>query len=96
MDQRNCIKFCIKTEKNCARTFDILTVVFGNSTMSRTQVQLWYNQFREDFEYFNNDARFGRPSTSITDENIEAVKKMIFDNCRIMISEDAYDVVISY
>ena len=29
----------------------MLTVVFGESTMSRTQVQLWYNRFsalRED------------------------------------------------
>ena len=25
----------------------MLTVVFGQSTMSRTQVQLWYKQFKE-------------------------------------------------
>ena len=43
MDQSNCIKFVVKNEINCARTFEMLTVAFGESTtrMSRTQVQLW-------------------------------------------------------
>ena len=36
------------------------------------------------------------PSTSTTDENIEAVKKMILDNCRITIREVADDVGISF
>ena len=35
---------------------------------------------REDV---NDDACFGRPSTSTTDENIEAVKKIILNNRRI-------------
>ena len=58
----------------------MLTVAFGESTMSRTQVQLWYNLFKEDREDVNDDAYSGCPSTSTTDENIEAVKKMILDN----------------
>ena len=48
MDQRNCIKLCVENEVKCARTFDILTVTFGESTMSITQVQLWYNRIKED------------------------------------------------
>ena len=48
--------------------------------MSRTPVQLWYNRFKEAREDVNEDARSGRPSTSTTSENIEAVKKMILDN----------------
>ena len=43
-----------------------------------TQVQLWHNRFKERRKDVNDDARSGRPSTSTTDENIEAVKKMIF------------------
>ena len=35
------IKFCVKNEIKCARTFELLTVRFSESTMSRTQVQLW-------------------------------------------------------
>lgn len=51
----------------------MLTVAFGESTMSRTQVQLWYNRFKEGREDVNDDARPGRPSTSTTDENIGVV-----------------------
>ena len=53
-------------------------MAFGESTISRTQVQLWYNGFKEGQEYINDDIGPGHPSSSTTDENIEAVKKMIF------------------
>ena len=54
MDQRNCIKFYVKNEIKYARTFEILTVTFGESTTSTTQVQLWYNRFKESRENVNN------------------------------------------
>ena len=50
----------------------MLTEAFDESTMSRTQVQLWYNRFKEDREDINDDARPCRLSTSKTDENIKA------------------------
>ena len=52
----------------------MLTVAFGESTMSRTQVQLWYNRFKEGRKDVNDEP------TPTTDENIELVKKMILDN----------------
>ena len=64
--------------------------------MSTTQVQLWYNRFKECREDVNNDARPGRPSSSAIVENIETVKKMILDNRRITIREVADDVAISF
>ena len=92
MDPRNCIKFCVKNEIKCARTFEMLIAAFSESTMSRTQVQSWSKRFKEAREDVNNNARPGRPSTSTTDENIDAVKKMILDNHRITIREVADDV----
>ena len=50
MNQKNCGKFCVKKEMKCARTFEMLTLTFGESTKSRTQVQLWYNRFKEGRE----------------------------------------------
>ena len=44
----------------------------------------------------NGDARPVCTSSSTTDENIEAVKKMILDNRRITIKEVADDVGISF
>ena len=61
-----------------ARMFEILTVAFDESTTSRTQVQLWYNLFKEGREDVNKDAR-----PNPTDENIEEVRKISLDNRRI-------------
>ena len=58
----------------------LTTVAFDKSTMSRTQVQLWYNRFKEGREHVNDDISHGSPSKSITDENIEAMRKIILDN----------------
>ena len=74
----------------------MLTVTFGKSTMSRTQIQLCYNKFKEDRKDVNDDARPSRPSTSRTDEDIEAVKKMRLDSHRITIRVVADDVDISF
>ena len=38
IDHRNFIKFCVKNDIKCAMTFEMLTVAFGESTMSRPQV----------------------------------------------------------
>ena len=55
-----------------------------------------YNGFKEGREDVYFDLRPGRPNTSTSDENIEAVKKMILNNRRITITEDADDVGISF
>ena len=61
--------------------------------MSRTQIQLWYNRFKEGRGNVNGP---GRPTTSTNDENIETVKKIISDKCRITITEVADDIGISF
>ena len=67
----------------------MLTVAFGESTMSRTQVQLWYNRFKECLVDVNDYARTGYPSMSTNAENIKAVKKMILHNRRITIRKNS-------
>ena len=55
-----------------------------------------YNPFKEGQVDVNDDDHPGRPSTLTSDENIEAVTKMILDNRRITIREIAGDVGISF
>ena len=74
----------------------MLTVALVESTVSRTQVQLWYKRFKEGWEDVSDDDHSGRPSTSATYENLESVKKMILDNRQITIREVANDVCISF
>ena len=60
--------------------------------VSRTQVRLLYNRFNEGREYVSDESRRGRPNTSRTHENLEAIKKMILDHRWIAITEIADDV----
>ena len=80
------MKFIVKNEIKYLRTFEMLTLAFDESTISRTQGQ----------EYVNDDARSGRPNTSTTDEHIVAVKKMILYNLRITIREVAHNVGVPF
>ena len=54
MDQKKCIKFFVKNVIKCAKTFEMLTKAFGESTRSRIQAQFWNNRFKEDREDVND------------------------------------------
>ena len=95
MDQRICIKFCVKNGIKCSKTLEMLKVAYGECTVSQKSVYKWYTLFTEGQEEVNDDARPGRPSTSTTNENTEAVKKIVMENRRITIREVAKDVGIT-
>ncbi|UYV76055.1 hypothetical protein LAZ67_13002340 [Cordylochernes scorpioides] len=95
MDQRTCIKFCVKNEIKCADAFRMLTVAYGEATLDRSNVYRWYKMFSEGREDVNDEKRAGRPSTSTTDEKINEVEKMILANRRITVREVAEDLNIS-
>ena len=63
----------------------MLCMTFGESTKSRTQVQLLYKPFKEGREDIHVEDRPSSPNTTTANENIKAVKKMILDSCRITI-----------
>ena len=65
----------------------MLTVAFGESTMSRTQVQLWYNRFKEGREDVNGDARPARQQPMIT---LKQWRKWFWNNRRITITEVSF------
>ncbi|UYV63007.1 hypothetical protein LAZ67_2002824 [Cordylochernes scorpioides] len=95
MDQRTCIKFCVKNEIKCADAFRMLTVAYGEATLDRSNVYRWYKMFSEGREDVDDEERAGRPSTSTTDEKINEVEKMILANRRITVREVAEDLNIS-
>ncbi|UYV64013.1 hypothetical protein LAZ67_2006323 [Cordylochernes scorpioides] len=85
IDQRTCIKFCVKNEIKCADAFRMLTVAYGEATLDRSNVYRWYKMFSEGREDVNDEEHAGRPSTSTTDEKINEVEKMILANRRITV-----------
>ena len=73
----------------------MLTIAYGEFTLSKKNVYKWYKLFQEGRENVEDEPRPGRPSTSTTDENVEAVKEIVLKNRRITIREVAEDVGIS-
>ncbi|XP_014481872.1 PREDICTED: putative uncharacterized protein FLJ37770, partial [Dinoponera quadriceps] len=95
MDQRICIKFCVKNKIKCADAFRMLTVAYGEATLDRSNVYRWYKMFLEGQENVNDEERVRRPSMSTTGENIDKVKKIVLASRRITAREVAEDLNIS-
>ena len=93
--QRICIKFCVKNKIKCSETLEMLKVAYGETVLSKKNVYKWYKLLQDGREDANDEPRSGRPSTSTTDENVQAVKKIVLENRRITIREVAEDVGIS-
>jgi len=74
----------------------MLTVAYGESTLSKKNVYKWYKLFQEGRENVNDEPRSGRPSTSKNDENVQEVKEIVLKNRRITIREIADDLNISF
>lgn len=95
-DQRICIKFCVKNEFKCSEVVKMMQKAFGDSSMNERTIYKWFKRFEDSRESVEDDERYGRPRNSITDENVEKVRKIIFENRRYTIREVAEKVGLSY
>ncbi|XP_018052931.1 PREDICTED: putative uncharacterized protein FLJ37770 isoform X2 [Atta colombica] len=80
MEQKVYIKSCQKLGHTCSATIDIMRKIYGNNSMSETQIKWWFNRFRSGRVSVDNHRRVGRPSTSRTATNIERVRVAIKEN----------------
>ena len=74
----------------------MLQKCFGESILSRTQVCERHKAFSESAEVVENLPHSSRPSTSVNDDNIEKVEKIVLENRRVGIKEVAQALKISY
>jgi len=63
VERRVDVKFCVKLGKSATETYDLLKV-YGDDSLSRSQVFEWFKMFEEGREEIGDDQRPGRPSTS--------------------------------
>ena len=87
MEQRSCIKFCVKNAINGTQTFEMLKKAFGDETLSRATVFNWHRLFKENRELVEDDYRSGRPTTSNNDENVQKIKDAVLGNRHMTIRE---------
>ena len=96
VEQRSCVKFCFKNGISATETFKMLQKAFGEKCMSRASAFDWYKLFKEGRERVEDEERPGRPSTSINDQNINEIKKLVLENRRITIRDLVDTLGISF
>ncbi|PNF28416.1 hypothetical protein B7P43_G16337 [Cryptotermes secundus] len=69
-EQRANIKFLTKLGKSATETYNLLTEVYGDQCLSRTQVFEWFKKFMEGRKNVGNDPKSGRTRF----ESVDAVK----------------------
>jgi len=94
VDQQICIKFCFKLGHSSAETIPMMKKAFGDDSMSKAQIKLWYRHFKDGRESAESDRRSGRPSTSRTPENVESIRDAINENRRLTVQELKKDLGI--
>jgi hypothetical protein len=75
IEQRVCIKFCVKLGKTAIETLEMLRRAFGEHSLSRTAVFEWLSSFKAGQVSAKDDEGSGRPSISKTTENFEKISR---------------------
>ncbi|XP_069330150.1 histone-lysine N-methyltransferase SETMAR-like [Eulemur rufifrons] len=94
VEQRICIKFCVKLEHSSAETIRMIQKAFGDNAMSAAQIKVWHKRFKDGRESVESDPRSGRPATSRTAENVERVRAAINKDQRLTVRELEADLGI--
>lgn len=96
VEQRSCIKFCLRNEISAAETLRMLQKAFGDQVMSQKNVYKWYKPFKEGRENVEDKNRPRRPSTSTDEQHVKEIKDLVLKNRRLTIRDLADTVNISF
>lgn len=77
IEQRVNLKFLVKLNKTATESFCLLKQVYGEQSLSRSQVFEWHRRFKEGREDVEDDEHSGRPRTSRTDEKVKKIRKIV-------------------
>jgi len=77
LEQRVCIKFCVKLGKSTTETIEVIKKAFEDEVMRRSKTFELHKRFIEGREDINVDSRAGQPSTSRNVEMVAKVRKII-------------------
>ena len=87
VEQRICIRFCIKLEHSSAETIWMIQKAFRDDAMSAAQIRMWHNLFKHGWESVESDPRFRRPATRRTPHSIEHGQATINRDRRLSVWE---------
>ena len=95
VEQRICIKFCIKLEHSSTETIQMLQKAFRDDAMSAVQIKVWHKHFTDGRESVESDPCSGRPATSRTPDDVENVRATINKDRQLTVRELEADLGIA-
>jgi len=78
-EQHVAIKFCHKVDFSATKAVELIQKAYGDAALSWITIFEWHKRFREGRESVKDNEHSGRPTTSLTDDNIATVDKMVKD-----------------
>lgn len=87
-NQRNDILFCVKSGKTRGETFQMLSAVHGQQTLSKSQVNRWYSRFQSGDNCVKDRPRPGQP-TKLTPGKLQQIRGELNADRRKSIKEMA-------
>lgn len=94
--QRIIVKFLTNEGVKPSEILRRLQAQFKDNTLKKTQVYSWHTQFLKGREAVENASHQRRPRTSVTNDNIRTVSRLLQDDRRLTVAEIASEVRISY
>ena len=95
-EQRGVIRFLWSEGVPGAEIHRRLSAQYEDSALPRGSVYEWIENFQHGRTSLKDEERSGRPSTSITNSNVEDARAMILENRRVAIDEMANHFEISH
>ena len=77
------IFYDFKSNLKEAQSLERLTQAFGDLAPSRATGFNWFVKFRRSRTSFEDEERSGRPVVAVTEDNIDAVEKMVREDARV-------------
>ncbi|CAH2003969.1 unnamed protein product [Acanthoscelides obtectus] len=74
---------------------DELLTVFGNEAPHQSTISRWYGEFKRGRVSLSDDPRVGAPKTAVTQENVDAVRKLIIEDRHVTYCEIEASLKIS-
>ena len=94
IEHRAVIKFFTRKGLNTTEISKELDNVYKDSAPSYRTVAKWVAEFKNPERAFEDAPRMGRPSTITTDENIEAVERIVMRNRQVSVRRLAEELLI--
>ena len=89
LEQRAKIKFCVKLSKSGAESFEMIRHAYENEAMSHARCFKWHAHFKRGRTSLKDNERSGPTFTSPTPKNVEAIRQLVYKDCRRTIKDIA-------